>query len=73
MNKLLTDAKEEQERLAREADLFVRTAGLPEGYVLVELNTYLDLKEESDFLKALQAAGVENWEGYEIVCEELYD
>lgn len=33
-------------------------------YVTIPLSEYLSLKEDSDFLAALEAAGVDNWEGY---------
>lgn len=34
-----------------------------------ELKRYLeDLEEDREFLYALQAAGVDNWNGYEFAC-----
>lgn len=36
---------------------------------LFELRRYLeDLEDDRDFLYALQAAGVDNWNGYEFAC-----
>lgn len=35
-----------------------------------ELKRYLeDLEEDREFLYALQAAGVDNWNGYEYACK----
>lgn len=30
---------------------------------------YQQLKNDSNFLEALDTAGVDNWEGYEIACQ----
>lgn len=73
MNEFLQSYVEQQREIWKKADLFVKTFGLPDGYVLVESNEYQDLKEESDFLKALQAAGVDNWEGYDAAWEAYKD
>lgn len=32
-----------------------------------------ELRKDSDFLNALEAAGVDNWEGYETACESIGD
>ena len=32
-----------------------------------------ELEEDANFLHALQAGGVDNWEGYDMVCEMLDD
>lgn len=32
---------------------------------------YRQLKEDSDFLAALEAAGVDNWEGYSVALREM--
>ncbi len=34
---------------------------------------YILLKEEQKILKALEAAGVDNWEGYEMAIDSLED
>ena len=39
--------------------------------VMITKEEYDDLKNDSIVLAALRAAGVDNWEGYEIALEEL--
>ncbi len=39
--------------------------------VTITLEEYLELCEAADFLAALTAAGVDNWEGYEAAQEIL--
>ncbi|MFJ3084417.1 hypothetical protein ACIPJG_32325 [Streptomyces halstedii] len=39
------------------------------GKWTLENSEYLNLKEASDFLYALGACGVDNWEGYETACQ----
>jgi len=39
--------------------------------VTIPMSEYISLKEDRDFLNRLQAAGVDNWEGYDMACEEL--
>ena len=38
--------------------------------VLVDAEELAQLREDQAFLRALMAAGVDNWEGYDMVCEE---
>ncbi len=40
-----------------------------DGKWTLENLEYLNLKEDSEFLAALEAAGVDNWEGYETACQ----
>ena len=42
-----------------------------EGMVLVKKEEYKELLDESRFLHALQAAGVDNWEGYSYAYDLL--
>lgn len=37
---------------------------LGDGYIAVPENEYERLVERDEFLSALEAAGVDNWEGY---------
>ncbi len=39
--------------------------------VTIQQEEYDSLLEDSEFLQALQAAGVDNWEGYEFACEDI--
>ena len=40
-----------------------------EETVTITLKEYESLKEDSDFLAALQSAGVDNWDGYSYALE----
>lgn len=40
-----------------------------EGYVTVGVKEWVQLKEDSDFLSCLEAAGVDNWEGYSVAVQ----
>lgn len=42
-----------------------------DGRVLVEKERYEELLEAEKFLDALNAAGVDNWEGYEMAFDYL--
>lgn len=42
------------------------------GDVVISSEQWQDLMEDIRFLAALQAAGVDNWEGYETACQ-LYN
>ena len=37
--------------------------------ITIPLNVYTDLKRDSLFLSALEAAGVDNWDGYDYAWE----
>jgi hypothetical protein len=37
--------------------------------VTISIEEYAELQESKDFLEALRAAGVDNWEGYDIARE----
>lgn len=41
------------------------------GYVYIPENEYNDLLEDQKILRALMAAGVDNWEGYDFAFEGL--
>ncbi len=43
--------------------------GVP--FVLIPELVYKDLKGDSEFLDALYAAGVDNWDGFEIAKENM--
>jgi hypothetical protein len=40
-------------------------------HITIELEEYEALLEDSKFLRALEAAGVDNWEGYEFAVEDV--
>jgi hypothetical protein len=40
--------------------------------VTIDREFFNELVANSNFLDALEAAGVDNWEGYEIAKEEMY-
>lgn len=40
-----------------------------DGWGPVDMDRLADLEENSKFLAALEAAGVDNWEGYEVACQ----
>ena len=42
---------------------------MDEDEVVLSKEKYDSLVEDSLFLEALQAAGVDNWEGYSYACE----
>lgn len=42
-----------------------------DGTVTITVEQYNILKLNSDKLHALEAAGVDNWEGYDIAMDEL--
>lgn len=46
-------------------------AGVPVGddMIVITKDEYERLKEESDFLSCLEAAGVDNWEGYSVAIQ----
>lgn len=48
-------------------------AGVPVGDELVVISKveYAQLQEDSEFLSALETAGVDNWEGYSIAHQIL--
>ncbi len=37
--------------------------------VTISMAEYLTLKEDSNFLAALEAVGVDNWDGYVTACQ----
>jgi hypothetical protein len=37
--------------------------------ITIPMQEYKDLQRDSAFLLALEDAGVDNWEGYDIACE----
>lgn len=39
----------------------------------ISLREYKSLLDDSEMLRALYAAGVQNWDGYEIALEEMED
>lgn len=45
-------------------------AGVPVGddQIVISKKEYQTLRENDRFLDALEAAGVDNWEGYDIAC-----
>ena len=38
--------------------------------ITIDKQLYLKLKRDSDFLRRLEAAGVDNWEGYSYAFED---
>ena len=42
-----------------------------EKYVSIKASLYKELCKDSDFLQALEAAGVDSWEGYENALEDM--
>lgn len=46
-------------------------AGVPVGddMIVITRDEYDQLQKESEFLDALEAAGVDNWEGYSIAIQ----
>lgn len=40
-------------------------------YVTLTVEDYTELLKDQELLFALKAAGVDNWEGYEIALEEM--
>jgi len=42
-------------------------------FVTISKEEYDNLIKSYNFLLALQAAGVDNWEGYEYACENIYE
>lgn len=43
---------------------------MPE-HVTITIEEFIRLTGRDDFLSALEAAGVDNWEGYDIACRIL--
>lgn len=43
-----------------------------EEMILVHKQEYAELKEQAVWLECLEAAGVDNWDGYDI-AKEMYD
>ena len=39
--------------------------------ITIPLEEYQDLQESSKFLSCLEAAGVDNWDGYDYALEEF--
>ena len=44
---------------------------MSEDTVTIPIEEYEELQEDQNFLNALRAAGVDNWEGYEIALENF--
>jgi hypothetical protein len=42
-----------------------------DGKITISKTEYQNLVYASNFLQALEAAGVDNWEGYEHACQEV--
>lgn len=42
-------------------------------FVSIPLEEWASLQEDSRVLSALRAAGVDNWEGYDVAMQELTD
>lgn len=42
---------------------------LPKDGIIVSKKEYRRLKNDSNFLRALEAAGVDNWDGYDIASD----
>jgi len=42
-----------------------------DGFVLVPVKEWKEIEHDLDFLCALQGAGVDNWEGYELAQESM--
>lgn len=38
--------------------------------IMLDFEEYAELKNRSEFLARLEAAGVDNWEGYSQACED---
>lgn len=43
----------------------------PDNTVTISLSEYNELIEDQELLQALQAAGVDNWDGYDLALEFL--
>ena len=63
-----TQIKELQEEILKMAE---DMQGLQEGLITICLVEYEKLLKDSDWLAALEAAGVDNWEGFEH-AQEIY-
>jgi len=48
----------------------IYSVDIKESTVTITLSEYNELIEDQNFLRALEAAGVDNWEGYDF-AEEL--
>lgn len=44
-----------------------------EDTVTISQGEYRELKDDQNFLRALQAAGVDNWEGYDEAVEAFHE
>lgn len=44
---------------------------MPEEMITITKKLYDGLQRDSDFLRALEGAGVDNWEGYDYAIESL--
>lgn len=42
------------------------------GKIEIDLEEYEELKEDSNFLAALEAGGVDNWEGYDMARDAYH-
>lgn len=42
---------------------------LKEDSILISKQEYTKLKNDSNFLKCLQSAGVDNWDEYDMACD----
>ena len=60
--KMQEDAKFGKAIRSGEASMFKNDEGVQ--MVVMPRDTFLDMTDEIDFLDALRAAGVDNWEGY---------
>lgn len=80
----MSDLTPQRETDIRDLDLLAlmndQSAGVISGHLaalLAEIDnlrkTTAELEKDSGFLAALQAAGVDNWEGYEIARESMDD
>lgn len=59
----IKDAKYEDEYNGSDV-IEVESLDTSKDVILISMARYDELAEDSDFLNALQAAGVDNWEGY---------
>ena len=44
----------------------------PAEFVTIKRSLYERLRQSEKFLRALEAAGVDNWDGYSIAYSEVY-
>lgn len=74
LNQTEEDIKSIEQPIRVEVEkVIVKKVSNKEGHVVISEDEYNELKKDSEKLNALECAGVDNWEGYEIAMSYLCD